>query len=173
MSVVVGTSNWKSGGLRYSVISAKIHENYIELNTSDIAVLRLNQSLEFNDKVQPIPYSDKFIGGGEKCTLTGWGYTKPIRVGNLPTNLQHAELPTITNEECQAKGMPAGKTEVCTFDSFGKGACGGDSGGPLALNDGELLVGVVSYGARFCATGRPDVFTRVSEFVDWIDENIK
>lgn len=45
----------------------------------------------------------------------------------------------------------------------------GDSGGPLAYNGS--LVGVVSYGTAICAIGQPDVYTRVSSFVDWIDEN--
>lgn len=46
----------------------------------------------------------------------------------------------------------------------------GDSGGPLTTNDGAELVGVVSYGSRFCATGMPDAYTRVSKFIDWIAE---
>lgn len=47
----------------------------------------------------------------------------------------------------------------------------GDSGGPLTIEDGKALVGVVSYGSRFCATGMPDAFTRVSMFTGWIREN--
>lgn len=47
----------------------------------------------------------------------------------------------------------------------------GDSGGPLTIGDGEEVVGVVSYGTAICAMGRPDVYTRVSEFEDWITEN--
>jgi secreted trypsin-like serine protease len=41
-----------------------------------------------------------------------------------------------------------------------------DSGGPLVFND--KLIGVVSFGPTVCASGRPDVFTRISSFYDWI-----
>lgn len=47
----------------------------------------------------------------------------------------------------------------------------GDSGGPLTIGDGQEVVGVVSYGTAICAMGRPDVYTRVSEFESWITEN--
>lgn len=42
----------------------------------------------------------------------------------------------------------------------------GDSGGPLYCNG--KLAGITSYGTVICAFGKPDVFTRVSKFVDWI-----
>jgi Trypsin len=41
-----------------------------------------------------------------------------------------------------------------------------DSGGPLVLND--RLIGVVSFGSTICASGQPDVYTRISSFYDWI-----
>lgn len=47
--------------------------------------------------------------------------------------------------------------------------CYGDSGGPLVANG--KLIGIVSRG-KPCAQGVPDVFTRISAHVDWIDENI-
>jgi secreted trypsin-like serine protease len=30
------------------------------------------------------------------------------------------------------------------------------------------IIGIVSYGAEYCATGEPDVYTRVSAFYSWI-----
>lgn len=41
----------------------------------------------------------------------------------------------------------------------------GDSGGPLVC-DG-VQIGVVSWGTP-CAKGKPDVFTRVYSYVDWV-----
>lgn len=50
----------------------------------------------------------------------------------------------------------------------------GDSGGPLTVerDTGQnVLVGVVSYGVTGCAVrpAFPDLYTRVSEYVKWID----
>nr|CAD7461461.1 unnamed protein product [Timema tahoe] len=45
----------------------------------------------------------------------------------------------------------------------------GDSGGPLVANG--ALVGIVSWGQP-CALGVPDVYVRVSDYIDWIYNNI-
>ena len=53
----------------------------------------------------------------------------------------------------------------------------GDSGGPLMIPRGRngtlYLYGIVSYGYRCAEPGYPGVYTRVSEFMDWIVPNLK
>lgn len=172
LSIISGTNDLRndgSKGTRHIVESYKIHPDYIELNRSDIGIIRVREPFVYSDTTQPIVYSSQEVAGGETCLLTGWGYTMPIRIGRTPKDLQQAEVDTITNEDCRRRGFPVNPTELCTFTRAGKGACGGDSGGPLVCNN--QLSGVVSYGTRFCGIGSPDVFTRVSEFKAWIDEN--
>ena len=54
----------------------------------------------------------------------------------------------------------------------------GDSGGPLIARNGTFspysLVGVVSFGAGHgkCDKGIPGVYTRVTNYLDWIKENL-
>ena len=59
----------------------------------------------------------------------------------------------------------------------GEDSCNGDSGGPLiARRDRKssmFLWGVVSSGTRVCGSGKPGIYTRVSQFGDWIRANLR
>ena len=62
---------------------------------------------------------------------------------------------------------------ICTFEP-GKDTCQGDSGGPLVVRNqyGKYtLIGLVSFNIEGCANRNPYVLTRVSLFVDWIENN--
>ena len=66
---------------------------------------------------------------------------------------------------------------IC-IDSTGQhGTCNGDSGGPLLLQDAPgdyssyVQIGVTSFGANDgCDSERPDVFARLTSFLDLIAE---
>lgn len=125
LSILTGTNKLKGGGgVRYLVKNLTVHPNYRELESSDIAVMKIDGPIKFDEKTAPIEYSDQEIGGGINCTLTGWGYTTPIRFGNPPNDLQVAVLPSITNQECKERGLKPSETEMCTYSHFGQGACG-------------------------------------------------
>lgn len=125
LSILAGTNKLhRGGGERFYVRDIHVHPNYQELVTSDIAVMKINSSFTFTDRIQKIKYSSQKVDGGENCTLTGWGYTNPFRVGLPPNDLQRAFLPTLTNEECREAGMDVTNTEICTYSHFLQGACG-------------------------------------------------
>lgn len=90
-----------------------------------------------------------------------------------PDHLKFVQVYTLSNDECrenhseeQAELIYDGA--LCTLLAEGEGACFGDSGGPLTTQG--QLIGLVSWGVP-CAVGRPDQFTRISAFLDWIQEN--
>lgn len=57
--------------------------------------------------------------------------------------------------------------KCCCFSGKGAvGSCGGDSGGPMTVN-GEQ-VGLVSFGNKDCEKAKPSVFTRLTEYTDWL-----
>ena len=53
--------------------------------------------------------------------------------------------------------------------SGGKDSCQADSGGPLFTRNPFTLVGIVSWGEGCGDPGYPGVYTRVSEYIDFIE----
>lgn len=52
------------------------------------------------------------------------------------------------------------------------GSCNGDSGGPL-IDASGTQVGIVSFGSsQGCASGIPDGYARVSNYIEWINGQI-
>lgn len=58
--------------------------------------------------------------------------------------------------------------------------CDGDSGGPMGVKDtynGKpkfVMFGVVAFGVNLCGEGdAPNVYTNISNYMQWITDNIK
>jgi len=102
-----------------------------------------------------------------------------------PRKLHEVDIEVIDPKECKAvyeslqvPEFTIGDTEICaTGPTGGKDSCFGDSGGPLvvpASNDrGYVQVGIVSWGPQCGNPLFPGVYTRVSSFSKWIDQNLK
>ena len=117
-----------------------------------------------------------------EAVATGWGYLSTK--GPSPDILQKVTLRTLSNEQCQNSLRDIRNNQkikeqlikdhmICTFE-LPKGFCQGDSGGPLVVrnqNGKSTLIGIVSFNLFGCATGNPDVYTRVSLFNEWIEKN--
>ncbi|KAM5191475.1 plasma kallikrein [Mantella aurantiaca] len=152
-----------------------IHPDYIRAeNGSDIALLKLKQPLAYNDHQQAIclpPRQD--FKTPNKCSITGWGYTKES--GPTADVLQKAEVPLKSSMECQ-KSYPDVKLNeniVCAGYEQGKiDSCKGDSGGPLACEVDKMwyLIGITSWGEGCAQPDKPGVYTKVTEYIDWIIE---
>lgn len=71
--VVAGVNKLDEVGERYRIektITDKFDE---QTAANDLALVKLRNKIKFSDKVQKIPFEDKYIGGGEDARLTGWG----------------------------------------------------------------------------------------------------
>uniref|UniRef100_A0AAZ3PHR0 Macrophage stimulating 1 n=1 Tax=Oncorhynchus tshawytscha TaxID=74940 RepID=A0AAZ3PHR0_ONCTS len=86
--------------------------------------------------------------------------------------LNVAQIPVISNKDCNNyfRGRVR-ENEMCT-NSFqgGVGACERDYGGPLACQNSDcwVLEGVIIPMRRCGHPGQPNIFIRVSVYVDWI-----
>ncbi|XP_075850953.1 proproteinase E-like [Microcebus murinus] len=146
---------------------------------NDIALIKLSKSAQLGGAVQVavLPPAGDILPNEEPCYISGWGrlYTN----GPLSSKLQQAVMPVVDYEHCSQSdwwGSSVRKTMVCAGGDVRSG-CNGDSGGPLncPATDGTWEVhGVTSFvSSRGCNTlKKPTVFTRVSAFIDWIEETI-
>lgn len=167
-----------------------------EYNTNtqnnDLALVRLSKSLR---KISSIKYLDKKDGrvrpiclpskscrgchAGKIAVLCGWGLLKSG--GGTPNTVQHVQVPILTNKACadyyRKNNIGITSKMVCAgLDQGGKDSCQGDSGGPMMTtgsNNIHTQEGVVSFGKGCALAGYPGVYTRVSEFYDWIKTNSK
>lgn len=62
---------------------------------------------------------------------------------------------------------------ICAADEAnGRDACGGDSGGPLAVEGSGgtyVQIGIVSFGENCSIPGYPGVYTSVTRLLHWIN----
>ncbi|KAH0954017.1 hypothetical protein HN011_007056 [Eciton burchellii] len=171
ITVVLGSNTLDKNGDEYASIKKLVHPFYNSaLIRNDIGLIKLDKDIVFGDKVKPIDLPTKnFDKSDYPATLSGWGAIGyPLE--ETPNELQHIQLTVIDQKQCLSTSFRVTNNNICTLNKQGEGACHGDSGGPLVA-DGEQI-GVVSWGIP-CAKGRPDVFTRVYSYLDWIKQHIQ
>uniref|UniRef100_A0A1A9W2F1 Peptidase S1 domain-containing protein n=1 Tax=Glossina brevipalpis TaxID=37001 RepID=A0A1A9W2F1_9MUSC len=146
----------------------------------DLALLRFYEPVVFQPNIIPVcvPDSDEnFIG--QTAFVTGWG--RLYEDGPLPSVLQEVAVPVINNTICESMYRAAGHIEhiphifICAgWKKGGYDSCEGDSGGPMVLqreSDKRFqLGGVISWGIGCAEANQPGVYTRISEFRDWINQ---
>merc|ERR1712043_15833 len=100
--------------------------------------------------------------------ITGWGRTRGSC--GLPSNLQGAPIPIISDSECTSQWGSSFNSDlmICVYNGQ-QGACNGDSGGPLVV--GSTLYGPTSWGRSGCATTSPSVYAKVGAVSDWLCAN--
>ncbi len=178
LTVVVGSNSVKHGGVERNVSKGISNVDFdYRKRINDIALLKLAAPVEYTDLIQPIDlYQSQQIDVGTNVTIYGWGFTS-FPPGPRPEELHVVSRSTISTAACndvyvQYDGTNITDNQVCT-QANGAGSCQGDSGGPLLRSDdnGKVYqVGIVSFGVG-CASKSPDVFTKVSSYLKWIEDN--
>ncbi|MEE6487004.1 hypothetical protein FKM82_014762 [Ascaphus truei] len=103
--------------------------------------------------------------------ISGWGTTLRHE-GNYPDLLMCVNAPILTTTQCN-NAYPGEITNnmICVgYVEGGKDSCQGDSGGPVVCN-GELQ-GVVSWGYGCAQRNYPGVYTKVCNYVSWIQSTM-
>lgn len=166
--------------LRLGVEEQIVHEDYAPTSRrqlNDIALLRLDQEVDFNDFVKPIclPGSERL---SRRLLVAGWGKTEVRSESEVKLKVA---LPLADTAECaqtyEELRISLGPGQFCAGGERDRDSCTGDSGGPIMQMDRDLadgsarwsVVGVVSFGPKRCGSlGWPGVYTKVHDFLPWI-----
>ncbi|XP_050679532.1 proclotting enzyme-like isoform X2 [Leptidea sinapis] len=160
------------------VTAVRAHEQFSRVGFyNDIAVLMLAENVQKSKYVIPIclPHGMSYNQfEGSAATVVGWGTT---RYGGGESSRQlEARLPVWRNDDCdRAYFQPITDSFLCAgYARGGVDACQGDSGGPLMLlvQGRWTQIGVVSFGNKCGEPGYPGVYTRVTHYLNWLQQNL-
>lgn len=179
-SVMIGdhdiTSNSETSTARLVEVGQVISHPDYDSNTfdNDIALLKLSNSLEFSREVAPVclPPDPNNQYVGVTATVTGWGATS--EGGSTSPQLQEVDVPVLSNTVCSSSYSSITSNMLCAgLTQGGKDSCQGDSGGPMVYADTDNYeqIGIVSFGIGCARPAYPGVYTRVTEYTNWISSN--
>ena len=141
----------------------------------DLALLKLESPVIFHRNIRPVclPINDIDTYEKQIGIAAGWGKTE---TGDLPETLRYVELNIVPNVTCVVNlgmvNIDITDKMICTFKgpSGRETTCTGDSGGPLMVRRSGrwVLVGATSFSLVDCQSPFPNVFSRVSTFLEWI-----
>ena len=177
-----------------------VHDTYKSgnsLRSQDIALIKLESSVVFSDKVTAAALSSDELCAANQCQDpsklyygSGYGYTQSGSASSLSTMLRFVQLKNIDQDTCLARvrantngagGLPEGNLCAGALSSTGiQDTCRGDSGGPLTVDLGAgktpryMLVGIVPIGTAqtepLCGNpGDYGIYVSVKYNRGWID----
>ncbi|XP_034544621.1 trypsin-like [Notolabrus celidotus] len=140
---------------------------------NDIMLLKLDRPAVINAMVEPVSFPDPNsppLDGSVRCTVSGWGVTW-LNSYQLSPVLRYVNVDIFSN--CwRYYYFRITKNMVCAGSvTGGKDSCQGDSGGPLVC-DGKFE-GIVSWGIGCAYAYYPGVYTKVRNYLSWINRNIQ
>ncbi|KAF4517624.1 hypothetical protein B566_EDAN002855 [Ephemera danica] len=157
---------------------------------NDIALIKLTRPVAFSQSVQPACLPEPIVDtasntylADRKLIVSGWGDTEYVMDKASP-RLMKADMKSVPLDVCnQSYAGDTGKLprgisnfgHLCAQDRNGTSAdaCRGDSGGPLqeplpVPSPLYKVVGVTAAG-KACAGTAPTIYTRVADYVGWIE----
>ncbi|RXN03469.1 transmembrane protease serine 9-like protein [Labeo rohita] len=155
-----------------------VHPEYNNLpHDNDMALLRLSSPVTFTNYIQPVCLAaNGSTFNNDTMWVTGWG---DIFSGvSLPSSkvLQEVDVPVVGNMKCNCLygGSITGNMMCAGPLEGGKDSCQGDSGGPMVIKQGSrwIQAGVVSFGQGCAEPNYPGVYSRVSNYQNWITQHV-
>uniref|UniRef100_I3K577 complement subcomponent C1r n=1 Tax=Oreochromis niloticus TaxID=8128 RepID=I3K577_ORENI len=161
--------------------------SYVDYN-NDIALIKLEDTLTFNSSVMPVclPEPGATYDTGVMGLVSGFGLTIENNRQILTNQLKYVYLPVVDQQTCRdsitsarrrSNNIPDLTTNMfCAgLPEGGKDSCQGDSGSPFTLTkDGRhWAAGIVSWGVDCGRKGTYGVYTRVANYLNWIQKTMQ
>ncbi|XP_031838672.1 chymotrypsin-2-like [Nomia melanderi] len=176
IQVIAGTVDVDDRVSVHKVEKMIVHEKFSMEDSfiNDIALLKVKTPFSISPRVStvPLPKMSDVIPADTPAIVSGWGALAVN--GPAPKKLQKALIFITEQKICKNAYIPMNMTvhdsHICAnYPPGEKGACNGDSGGPLTVNG--KIVGIVSWSYWCALPNYPTVYTRVTSFLDWIQEH--
>ncbi|XP_074790862.1 LOW QUALITY PROTEIN: trypsin I-P38-like [Natator depressus] len=168
-------------GTEQFINSAKVirHQNYSpQMLDNDIMLIKLASAATLNPYINTIALPTSCghwhpvpLATGTQCLISGWGNTLSSGT-NYPDLLQCLKAPVLSSSKCSGAypGQITSNLICIGYLEGGKDSCQGDSGGPVVCNG--RFQGIVSRGIGCAQKGYPGVYTKVCNYVSWIQNTI-
>ncbi|KAH8397797.1 hypothetical protein KR222_001968, partial [Zaprionus bogoriensis] len=180
LSCRVGSINQYSGGSIVYFSNVLIHSSYGNF-LHDLALLTVSTPLTLGERINVIalPAAKEETGEGEdedeeevpvngtSVYVAGWGEQLD---GTANYKLQKTNLNTLSKPYCELSAGYGYDSTLCLTSAEKQGVCRGDAGAAV-VGDDKILLGVVSFFFGNCGTQYPDVSTRISYYLEWIEAN--
>uniref|UniRef100_A0A7N8XMP9 Plasminogen activator n=1 Tax=Mastacembelus armatus TaxID=205130 RepID=A0A7N8XMP9_9TELE len=188
LQVIMGRTFRKENSSSEQIFNVEkywIHEKYDnEIYDNDIALLKLKTDVGIcaidSPEVLPacLPDPGLVLPSLTECEISGYGkdeefspeYSERVKRGYVRLWPDERCVPDVLS------GRPVTSNMLCAGDTRNlDDACKGDSGGPLVCqNKGKMtLMGVISWGDGCGQKDKPGVYTRVTNYINWINGKIK
>ncbi|PSN46002.1 hypothetical protein C0J52_06353 [Blattella germanica] len=168
-----------------------VHDEYRGrpgLFRSDIAIVKLDVAVHLTWAVLPVcvdfnnEYERFQLTNGKLGSIVGWGVTEKNEPSEalVTTQLPFVDFTTCWDSVPETFRPYLTKDKFCAGYKNGTSVCPGDSGGGLAFENNErfYLRGIVSIGVepergKKCFTNQYTAFTKVSDFLPWIEPYVR
>ncbi|KAL2087425.1 hypothetical protein ACEWY4_016253 [Coilia grayii] len=145
---------------------------------NDIALLELHEPIAFTPHAVPVCLPTRGLAERELWaihfhTVSGWG--RRSENGPESSLLRRLKVPRIRTQDCvKNSNVSLTLNMFCAGYIEGKeDSCKGDSGGPLVTHyrNTTFLLGIVSWGKGCAKPGNYGIYTRVSNYLDWVQKH--
>ena len=179
---LIGALDRSQPGEVIDIVEMRQHERWMigpGFGVNDIGVLVLAQASAATPVRLAQPGDEALYPAGTPATVVGFGWTEGYE--ELPDVLQSVTVPVRDDLDCKLRPQyvalfdPA--SSLCAGEP-GRDSCGGDSGGPLFVDDGgePVVIGIVSYGSQTSDCGDPDhpgVYVEVAAYAEWLAPHLE